>query len=326
MQTKEDKPRVVFMGTPEFAVAPLSAIFSAGIPIVSVVTVPDRPAGRGLKMRPSAVKKYALEVGLPVLQPESLEDEGFLTTLRDLKADIGVVVAFRKLPPVVYQMPRLGFFNLHASLLPNYRGAAPINWVLINGERETGVTTFLLNNEIDRGAILMQEPVPLQDDTTFGELHEILSLFGSRLVYRTIKRLWSGELKPSAQPAGDGAPVAPKIYRDTRRIDFHAPAEKIHNLVRGLSPCPCAWCEMAVDGKPPQEVKIFYTSLPSAGAEDGVGAAVGTSRPTPDGKSLCVRCGDGHILIIHELQPAGRKPMLVGDFLRGNRGADIVFS
>ncbi|HRN57628.1 MAG TPA: methionyl-tRNA formyltransferase, partial [Agriterribacter sp.] len=237
--------RIVFMGTPEFAVASLDALVKAGYHIVAVITAPDKPAGRGMKLTESAVKKYALEQGLMILQPVKLKDPLFVDTLRSLKADMQVVVAFRMLPEVVWDMPPMGTINVHGSLLPQYRGAAPVNWAVINGEKETGVTTFKLQHEIDTGNILLQQSVAIGDDETAGELHDRMKESGAKLLVRTIDGLINGTIEEKEQhhPPLTAFPLkqAPKIFTETCRINWNKPVNEIYNLIRGLSPFPGAF-------------------------------------------------------------------------------------
>jgi methionyl-tRNA formyltransferase len=240
-------PRIVFMGTPDFAVASLDALVKAGYHIVGVVTAPDKPAGRGMKMSESAVKKYAVQHQLPVLQPEKLKNPEFLENLKMLKADLQVVVAFRMLPEVVWNMPAMGTINVHGSLLPQYRGAAPINWAVINGERETGVTTFKLQHEIDTGNILLQDRMPIGEDETAGEVHDRMMMLGAQLLVRTIEGLEKGLLTETPQTqllqANDSSAIikhAPKIFTETCLVDFSKTTAEVHNQIRGLSPFPGA--------------------------------------------------------------------------------------
>ncbi|MDR0711087.1 MAG: methionyl-tRNA formyltransferase [Prevotellaceae bacterium] len=310
--------RIVFMGTPEFAVASLQALVEAGGNVAAVVTSPDRPAGRGLQLQLSSVKRYALEQSIPVLQPEKLRNEAFLNSLQQLDADLFVVVAFRMLPEVVWRMPRLGTFNLHASLLPRYRGAAPISWAIINGETETGVTTFFIDENIDTGKILLSEKVKISPADTAGTLHDRLMDVGKRLALKTVEGIVSGCIQPVAQEAvcSDEVPVAPKLFKDTCRISWQKRGGELVNFIRGLSPCPAAWCELVADGAAPQQAKIFAAH-----------AELSTSERLPqpgalltDGRSfLKAACADG-FLCIDELQPAGKKRMKTEEFLRGARG------
>jgi len=302
--------RIVYMGTPDFAVAPLRRLVEEGYNIVGVVTMPDKPAGRGLHMQASAVKHYAVETGLPVYQPEKLKDPQFVETVRSLAPDLGIVIAFRMLPEIVWAMPRLGTFNLHASLLPQYRGAAPINWAIINGEKESGVTTFLLNHEIDKGAILCQQRVAIDEDDDAGTLHDKLMDAGTDLVVETIERIASGTIAPVDRDA-------PKIFKETCRIDWSVSCDTIRNLVRGLSPYPAAWSELHKEGASPIGVKIFRVHAETCPADRL--PAPGTL--VTDGRTFMkVACADGY-LFLDELQLAGKKRMAVADLLRGFKEA-----
>jgi methionyl-tRNA formyltransferase len=295
--------RIVFMGTPEFAVAPLDALVKAGFNIVGVITAPDKPAGRGMQLQQSAVKKYAAEHGLNVLQPEKLKNPQFLDELKALQADLQVVVAFRMLPEAVWNMPRLGTINLHASLLPQYRGAAPINWAVINGEKETGLTTFKLQHEIDTGNILLQERLAIGDDETAGELHNRMKEVGAALVVKTVEGLAAGTLKETPQVNNAALKTAPKIFTETCKIEWNKPVDEIFNLIRGLSPYPAAFTYL--DGK---LLKIFKASK-----EHSTPAMAHET----DGKTyLKFAAADGYISI-KELQLEGRKRMNIADFLRG---------
>lgn len=316
--------RIVFMGTPEFAVASLDALVRSGYTIVGVVTAPDKPAGRGMKMTESAVKKYAIEKGLHILQPEKLKSPIFLDELRALQADLQVIVAFRMLPEVVWNMPRMGSINLHGSLLPQYRGAAPINWAVINGEKETGVTTFKLKHEIDTGNILLQERFPIGEDETAGEVHDKMKEIGAALLVKTVKGLVDGTLTEQPQeghtglqeivdrhPSTDVGPLqfrhAPKIFTETCRIDFNKTTAEVHNLIRGLSPFPGAFTEF--DGKmlkiyrSAKELNSNHTAAPGSYITDGK-------------TTLKFACSDGFVQV-KELQLEGKKKMNVEDFLRG---------
>ena len=298
------------MGTPDFAVASLEAIVEAGYPVVGVVTAPDKPAGRGMKLTESAVKKYALEKGLYLLQPEKLRDPSFLEALRALQADLQIVVAFRMLPEMVWNMPPMGTVNLHGSLLPQYRGAAPINWAVINGEKETGVTTFQLQQDIDTGSILLQDRFPIAETDTAGDVHDRMKVIGARLLVRTIDGLANGSLKATPQENPVGLKHAPKIFTETGKIEWNKPTEEIYNLIRGLSPFPTAYTEM--DGK---ILKIYR-------AEKVVHALAPDATPgvyDTDGKSyLRFATTDGYVRVT-ELQLEGKKRMLIADFLRGYR-------
>ena len=301
--------RVVFFGTPDFAVESLDAIMHSRHEVAAVVTVPDRPAGRGQKMLFSAVKQYALDHGLPLLQPEKLRDEDFLAALRSYEADIFVVVAFRMLPEVVWNMPLHGTFNLHASLLPRYRGAAPINWAIINGERETGVTTFLLNHKIDEGSILLQESTPIAADEPAETLHDRLANMGRGLVVRTLDGLAAGTVVPQPQQ-GDACP-APKIFKEDCRIDFSRSPEEVDRFVRGLSPYPAATLTLRSPEGAEMPFKVFRTE-PEKGAEMVPGTLIS------DGKKVLKIAVTGGFVRILELQAAGKRRNFVEDFLRGN--------
>lgn len=304
--------RIVFMGTPDFAVESLRRLVDGGYNVVGVVTSADKPAGRGLKLHQSAVKQYALEAGLPVLQPEKLKDPAFLEAFAALNADLGIVIAFRMLPEVVWAQPKLGTFNLHASLLPQYRGAAPINRAIMNGEKVTGVTTFMLNSEIDKGAVIGRREVAIADDDTAGTLHDKLMAVGGELVVDTVDRIASGAAEPLEQPESDeGLKPAPKIFKDDCRIDWSSETRVVYDFVRGLSPYPAAWSEMNRTGAESVHVKIYRVRV---GHGHSV-AAPGTV--TSDGRSYIeVATGDG-ALFIEELQAAGKKRMGVEEFLRG---------
>ncbi len=303
--------KIVFLGTPDFAVESLDRLVQGGYNVAAVITMPDKPAGRGHKMFESPVKLYAKEHGLPVLQPANLKDEAFISELRAIDADLFIVIAFRMLPMAVWQMPRLGTFNLHASLLPRYRGAAPINWAIINGDKITGVTTFFLKHEIDTGDILRQESVEILPEDNVGTLHDKLMHLGADLTIGTVEHIIAGDLKPMPQEsiAGDIEPApAPKIFKDTCRIDWSLPAERVHNLVRGLSPYPAAWTD--IDGV---QFKIFETRV----AAESLGLAPGEAMY--DGGRMFVGCGLGTALEIISLQPQGKKRMGAADYLRGKR-------
>ena len=309
------------MGTPEFASTSLRRLVEEGYNIVAVVTTPDKPAGRGQKMHFSDVKVTAEELGLPILQPEKLRDEEFLSALRELQADLGIVIAFRMLPEVVWAMPRLGTFNLHASLLPQYRGAAPINWAIINGETRTGVTTFLLNHEIDKGAIIEQEAVDILPEDNIGTLYDKLMAVGAQLVVSTVERLASGNYKAIEQMHIDESTLkpAPKIFKEDGRIDWRRSCRSIHNLVRGLSPYPAAWTPIFSEGAEVGSTKVFATHY----EECAMSVAPGTMRT--DGKTfIAVAAADGWVYL-DELQLAGKKRMAVKDLLLGWRYQNITF-
>ncbi|KAI9449140.1 methionyl-tRNA formyltransferase [Russula earlei] len=301
--------RIIFMGTPEFAVASLDALVKSGCNIVAVVTAPDKPAGRGMKLTESAVKKYAVEQGLPILQPEKLKNPGFIEALQLLKADIQIVVAFRMLPEIVWSMPPLGTVNVHGSLLPQYRGAAPINWAVINGEKETGVTTFQLQQEIDTGNILLQDSFPIGDDETAGEVHDRMKEVGAQLLVKTIQGLVAHSIQAQPQSSVDPQLIikhAPKLFTETCKIDWTKTADEIHNLIRGLSPYPTAFTYM--DNK---LMKIFHSSKEITAHQKETGKVLS------DGKTyLKFSCSNGFIHIL-DMQLEGKKRMLTGDFLRG---------
>jgi len=300
--------RIVFMGTPEFAVPSLEILVRNGKNIVGVVTAEDKPQGRGQKPGISPVKEAAVKSGLNILQPPKLKAPEFTDQLKALKADLQIVVAFRMLPEVVWAMPTQGTFNLHASLLPQYRGAAPINWAIINGETETGVTTFFLQHEIDTGKIIFQEKEPIFSDDDAGSLYERLMHKGAQLVLKTVEAIEAGRTKPADQVFDTNLKHAPKIFKETCRIDWNKSVEEIRNFVRGLSPYPGAWTE--IGGK---NYKIFKVSI----VEDRNEAAPGYIK-TDQEKNIHIRCFDGWIAI-EEFQPEGKKRMTTSDFFRGNQ-------
>ncbi len=308
--------RIVFMGTPEFAVPSLRALVAGGYNVVGVVTTPDKPAGRGRKLHQSEVKIAALELGLPVLQPEKLKDPEFVGAMQALRPDLGIVIAFRMLPEVIWAMPQLGTFNLHASLLPQYRGAAPINWAIINGETETGVTTFLLNHEIDKGGIIGQVRVPILPEDSVGTLYEKLMTTGTTLVTETVDRIAAGEIQPVEQQHIDESTLrpAPKIFKEDCRIDWTLPGRRIADFIRGLSPYPAAWTGMFREGdEEPQSAKLFSATFEAASH----GLPCGTVES--DGRTFIrVACADGWI-VVGELQIAGKKRLPVRDLLLGWR-------
>jgi methionyl-tRNA formyltransferase len=303
--------RIVFMGTPEFAVASLDALIQSGCNIVGVVTAPDKPAGRGQKINESAVKQYAVANGLKVFQPIKLKDEQFLEELRALNADLQVVVAFRMLPEVVWNMPRLGTINLHASLLPQYRGAAPINWVLINGERESGVTTFFLKQEIDTGDILFTEKVTLTGRETAGDLHDRLMAKGAGLLVKTVKAVESGRYTENPQEhltEGMELRHAPKIFKEDCNINWNQPVEKIYNLIRGLSPYPTAYTILN-----DKMLKVFGAQYELAETGEKPGEFFSDNRTF-----LKVSATDGFVHLT-DVQMEGKKRMGIQEFLRGIR-------
>lgn len=304
------------MGTPEFAVESLRCLVEGGYNVVGVITMPDKPAGRGHKLQYSAVKQYALEHDLPLLQPEKLKDEAFLEALRAWKADLQIVVAFRMLPEVVWNMPRLGTFNLHASLLPQYRGAAPINWAVINGDTETGVTTFFLKHEIDTGEIIRQVRVPIADTDDVGTVHDRLMTLGGRVVTETVDEILSGTVKSIPQEElakADELRPAPKIFKDTCRIDWNQPVKRIYDFVRGLSPYPAAWTELVQPDGSVLVLKIFQTEkiIKAHNLKPGT--------LETDGKTyLRVAAADGFVGIC-SLQLPGKKRLNTDELLRGFR-------
>ncbi len=303
--------KIVFLGTPEFAAYSLKTLLDAGVDIAAVVTMPDKIGGRGHKVIHSAVKEVALERGLPLLQPVNLKDPEFVDELRRIDADLFVVIAFRMLPEIVWRMPRLGTFNLHASLLPRYRGAAPINWAVINGDTETGVTTFFLKHEIDTGDIIARERIEIRPEDNVGDVHDRLMELGARLTLKTIRDIENGELKTLPQDEvidEQGPSAAPKIFKETCRIDWDRPAREVHNLVRGLSPYPAAWTVIEQVG----DVKIFETKVLPAES-----TVPGRIRYTASG-SLTIDCADAPLEIL-SLQAHGKRRMPVADFLRGQR-------
>ena len=302
--------RIIYMGTPEFAVPALEKLVAAGWNVIAVITAPDKPQGRGQKLVGSPVKEAAERLEIPVLQPTNLKDPGFQQELKELAADLQIVVAFRMLPEAVWDMPPLGTFNLHASLLPNFRGAAPINWALIQGEQETGVTTFFLQHEIDTGNILFQEKVAILPEDNLGSLYEKLMGLGADLVLRTVAAIATKDIHPLPQDEAMAIHKAPKIFKETGKIDWTASATSIHNLIRGLSPYPGAWTE--VQGK---SCNIF-TSTTLEGKLSGKAPGEWTS----DFKTyLHFQCGQG-ILVVQELQVEGKKRMKVDELLRGWKG------
>ncbi len=311
---KKEDLKIVFFGTPDFAVESLKRLVEAGFHIAAVVTMPDKPAGRGHHLLQSAVKQYAVSQGLPLLQPVNLKDETFVSELRAIGADLHIVIAFRMLPQVVWAMPPLGTFNLHASLLPKYRGAAPINWAVMNGDSETGVTTFFLKHEIDTGDIIEQRRVPIGRTDNVETVHDRLMMLGADMVLHTVEAIVAGEVKPIPQEqllhAGEEPTPAPKIFKETCRINWSRPAEQVYNHIRGLSPYPAAWTEWIDANEKTYAVKIFETGEPEP-AQDLTPGALKT-----DGRRLWIACGDGW-LEVKSLQQAGKKRMDTDAFLRG---------
>ena len=308
--------RIIFMGTPDFAVGSLRALVENGANVVAVVTMPDKPMGRHQDTpQPSAVKRYALETGLPVLQPVSLKDPAFIGELKALRPDLGIVVAFRMLPESVWSLPRLGTFNLHASLLPQYRGAAPINWAVINGEKETGVTTFFLKHAIDTGNVIYQRTTPITDEDNAGTVHDRLMEMGAALVVETVQAIAEGKAPSTPQMETGDLRSAPKIFKDTCRIDWSRLGRTVFNFIRGLSPYPAAWTVL-VDGDKLTEVKIHKATFEARSTNLPTGTI-----DTTDG--LRVTVSDGCVLV-HELQVAGRRRMPAADFLRGLRSTTTL--
>lgn len=308
--------KIVFFGTPEFAVESLRRINEEdnGIEVAAVVTAPDRPAGRGHAPRLSAVKQYAVGAGLPVLQPEKLRDESFLAALRDIGADLFVVIAFRMMPEAVWAMPPLGTFNLHGSLLPRYRGAAPINWAVINGDTETGVTTFFLSHDIDTGPIIARRSIEIGPDENVGSVYDRLMHLGADLTLDTLADIAAGRAVATEQSLTGIEPTpAPKIFTSTCHIDWSRSAREIHNLVRGLSPYPAAWADLRMPDGTMTTAKIFATRLISGRHDAGA-------------QALTVCCGDGALIEILELQAAGKRRMAAADFLRGLHGAPTLLT
>ncbi len=299
------------MGTPEFAVEPLKRLVDEGYNVVGVVTMPDKPAGRGQHLQESPVKKYALQEDIPLLQPEKLRDEDFLVQLKMWQADIQVVVAFRMLPEVVWNMPRLGTFNLHASLLPQYRGAAPINWAIINGEKETGVTTFFLKHEIDTGNIILQRSTPIADSDNVGTLYDRLMNMGADLVVETMERITMGDVSTMPQDDSVAVTPAPKIFKEDCKINWNKSAIELHNFVRGLSPYPAAFTEVKNDKGQVLSLKVLETEV----IEDTVSEQPGTL--VSDGKKQLYFATEEGYLSIKKLQLAGKKAMTTEELLRG---------
>ncbi len=305
--------RIVFMGTPEFAVASLRALVEGGYNVVGVVTTPDRPAGRGQKIHQSDVKMEALRLGLPILQPEKLKSEEFVEAMRALAPDLGIVIAFRMLPEIIWAMPKFGTFNLHASLLPQYRGAAPINHAIINGDKVSGVTTFLLNHEIDKGAIIGQREVEIEPQDNVGTLYDKLMNIGTGLVVESVEKIAAGDISPIEQADIDESTLrpAPKIFKEDCLIDWSKEGETIVNFVRGLSPYPAAWSHLYSEGKEPTSMKVFEVSFSPSDSTEAVGTIF-----SDDKSYIKVRCKDGHISIT-SLQIAGKKRLATKDLLLG---------
>ena len=314
MTAMEKKIRIAYFGTPEFAASQLEAIIAAGYEVSVVVTMPDKPAGRGRKIQYSDVKETALKQGLPLLQPEKLKDPVFLEQLAAYQADLFIVVAFRMLPAVVWQMPKLGTFNLHASLLPQYRGAAPINFAIINGETETGLTTFFLNEEIDKGAVIMREKVAIRPNETAGELHDELMLLGNKVIVETIRRIESGSVSALPQEELSKDLVlkpAPKITKEFCNVDWRQDCQTVYNHIRGLSPYPAAHTRLLSDNGETIDLKIYSSEIEHCLTQLPVGSVV-----TDNKKYVKIALKDGfiHLTVV---QQAGKKAMPIADFLRG---------
>lgn len=307
------------MGTPDFAVEPLKTLVEAGKDVVAVVTMPDKPAGRGHKLQFSPVKEYALKAGIPVLQPENLKSPDFLQELASYNADLQIVVAFRMLPEAVWSMPKYGTFNLHASLLPRYRGAAPINWAVINGDKETGITTFFLKHEIDTGNIILQEKVAIDEEDNAGDVHDKLMYLGADLVLKTLKMIEEDNVITRPQDDAQASP-APKIFKDTAKLDFDKCAADIRNLVRGMAPYPAAWFNIKLQDGNESMMKIFKVSTEEKNHNYSVGTIL-----TDGKKMLKIVCKDGFINLL-EVQMAGKKRMAAEDLMRGTNlvGATII--
>lgn len=308
MPTQNDSMRVIFMGTPEFAVGSLKVLVESGVNVVAVITAPDKPKGRGKSLGTSPVKDYALEAGLTILQPKNLKNEDFLKQLKSYQADLQVVVAFRMLPVVVWDMPPKGTFNLHASLLPQYRGAAPINWAVMNGEKKTGVTTFFLQHEIDTGKIIFQEEEEIHEKDSVGDLYGRLMQIGAKLVLKTVKAIQRNEYSETPQEESEDLKKAPKIFKDTCQINWERPAIELYNFIRGLSPYPAAWTKVHDKG-----LKVYQTHM-----VDAIDSKLSIGEYDTDGKTfLHVGTGSG-ILGIDILQLEGKRRMTVVEFLAGN--------
>ena len=302
--------RIVFMGTPEFAVATLEALIKIRHTVVGVVTVPDKPANRGLKLQESAVKEFALKHNLPVLQPEKLKNEEFLQALKKLNPDLQVVVAFRMLPEIVWTLPKYGTINLHASLLPQYRGAAPINWAIINGEKETGITTFFISHQIDTGDILMREKIEIKEDDDAGTVHDKLMTLGAELIVKTVDSIADENIHAIKQDTGVPLKAAPKIFRENCKIDWSKSSKEVYNFIRGLSPYPGAWTEISDSDGKRTSLKIYKT------VKHTDSNILSGDINTNAGNQLFIGCSSGSIELT-ELQAEGKKRMKTADFLRG---------
>ena len=304
-----EKLRIVFMGTPEFAVGILDTILKNNYEIVGVITAADKPAGRGQKIKYSAVKEYALENNLTLLQPTNLKDEGFLSELKALNANLQIIVAFRMLPKVVWEMPKYGTFNLHASLLPNYRGAAPINWAIINGETKTGVTTFYIDDKIDTGAMILSSEIAIDEEENAGQLHDRLMVLGSETVLKTLQLIEAGNVNPKIQENNDEIKTAYKLDKENCKINWLQSAREIHNLIRGLSPYPVAWCYFK-DNEQEWNVKIYESKIIVEEHSEPVGKIIATK------KELKIAVANGFIQIL-SLQFPGKKKMTASELLNG---------
>ena len=314
----KEELKIIFFGTPDFAVESLSRLVDGGYNVAAVVTMPDKPAGRGRQLQESDVKRYAVEHGLPVLQPVSLKDEAFIEELHSFNAQLFIVIAFRMLPEAVWQMPPLGTFNLHASLLPRYRGAAPINWAVMNGDSETGVTTFFLKHEIDTGDVIQQRSCPIGRHENVEDIHDRLMVMGADMVIETVDAIIAGTVKPIPQDqmltTGQQPTPAPKIFKETCRIDWTRPAEQVYNHIRGLSPYPAAWASLMDETENiVTTLKIYKTGEPQPYG-NGEHPVAGTI--LADRKTMRIACADGWIEIL-SLQQSGKKRMDTDAFLRG---------
>lgn len=303
--------RIIFMGTPEFAVGILDSILTNNYNVVAVITAPDRPAGRGQKIKFSAVKEFALQKELPILQPTNLKDEAFLSELKSYNANLQIVVAFRMLPEVVWKMPSIGTFNLHASLLPQYRGAAPINWALINGDEKTGVTTFFIDNKIDTGAIILSKTLDIEPNENAGALHDRLMILGSEAVVETLDLISDSNVNLTIQTQNEDLKTAYKLNKENTRIDWNQPAVTVKNLIRGLSPYPVAWTKFN-EGDKENDVKIYEATISDDSSEGKVGE-IKTNK-----KSMLIKTADSW-LEISSLQFPGKKRMDVESFLNGQK-------
>jgi methionyl-tRNA formyltransferase len=309
MKEKNRDLRIVFMGTPDFAVAGLDKLVSSGYDIVGVITAPDRPAGRGRKLKASAVKEYAIGKGIPVLQPTNLKNETFLEELKALKANLQIVVAFRMLPKVVWQMPEYGTFNLHASLLPQYRGAAPINWAIINGESKTGVTTFFIDEKIDTGEIILQEETTIGDTESAGELHDTLMHLGANLILKTVEKIAKDDIQLKKQTEFHGLKPAHKIHRETCKIDWSKPIQAIFDHIRGLSPYPTAWTTL-INDEEELPLKIYRTAIEDTHHDHRIGTLIATK------KTIKIAVKGGYLNLL-EIQLPGKRRMKAHEVLNG---------